>query len=295
MSPPTRSGPVKPGHLATAMARQFGSNRSGAGHEAHFAGHRARLTSEILARAPQGDRGRLCLLGVGNANDVDLDALADRFAEIHLVDIDLPAVTGAVARVTEARRSRFVVHAPVDASGIFHRLEDWARTPPAANVIAAEARVAVQLVVGALPGRFDLVVSCCLFTQLQLVLLEIVGDQNPRFHEMRAALGWIHVRTLASLLGPGGVALLVTDLTANETYPLDDLAPDADLGVLMGELLAAGNVIYAAHPGRLSAEIRRDPELAARYAVRFPIGPWLWHNGPDNTYLVYALEITARP
>jgi hypothetical protein len=108
--------------------------------------------------------------------------------------------------------------------------------------------------------------------------------------------GGIYVRApLAALLAPGGVALLVTDLTGNDTYPLDMLPPDADLGAVMSDLLHTGNVIHAAHPGRLSAEIRRNPELAAGFAVRPPIGPWLWHNGPDKTFLVYALEITAKP
>ena len=276
--------------LTEAVARQVESNRSGVGHEGHFAGHRERLTREIGERAPSGGQGRLCLLGVGNANDVDLEALAAQFREIHLVDLDPEAVGRAVAGVSPARRSRLVVHAPVDASGIFDRLEEWARTPPVPTAIAGEVQAAVGRIVGALPGPFDVVVSCCMLTQLQLVLLEIVGERNPRFEELRAALGRIHVRTLASLLAPGGAALLVTDLTGDRIYPLAGVPPDADLGALMGELLAAGHVIHAAHPGLLSSEIRRDPELRAAYAVRFPVGPWLWHNGPDETFLVYALE-----
>ena len=62
----------------------------------------------------------------------------------------------------------------------------------------------------------------------------------------------------------------------------------------MKDLLYVGNVIHAAHPGLLSAEIRRDPELKSRYAVGAPVGPWLWHNGPTMSYLVYALEITSK-
>jgi hypothetical protein len=287
---------TRDGKLAESIAEQIASNRSAAGHEGHFAEHRARLTREIGLRAPEGGRGRLCLLGVGNANDVDLGALAGGFAEIHLVDIDHDAVAGAVARVTEAHRHKLFVHAPLDASGIFDRLEEWSRNPAAPDAIAREVPVAVGRVVAALPGPFDVVVSCCLITQLQLVLLQVVGDRNPRFQELRLALGRIHMLTLAALLGPGGVALLVTDLTGSDTFPFDELvAPVADLGALMRDLLAADNIIYAAHPGRLSAEIRRDAALAARFAVRLPVGPWLWHNGPDLTFLVYALEITARP
>lgn len=282
------------GSLAASIDRQVRSNRSVAGHEGHFAAHRARLTEEILARAPAGGGGRLCLLGAGNANDVDLTALSRRFREVHLVDVDADAVGSAVARLGGEDRPRVTTHAPVDVSGVFDRLEDWSKTPPDPATIAREVAAAPARVAAALPGPFEVVVSCCLLTQIQLVLLEIVGDRHVRFDDLRNALNAIHVRTLLALLAPGGVALLVTDLTASATYPFEALAPDADLGALMGDLLAAGNVIHAAHPGRLSAIIRRDPTLAARHEVRWPMGPWLWHNGPEHTYLVYGLEITSR-
>jgi hypothetical protein len=66
----------------------------------------------------------------------------------------------------------------------------------------------------------------------------------------------------------------------------------------MSDLLAAGNIIRVAHPGLLSAEIRRDAVLSAVLNVRFPLGPWLWRNGPSRVFLVYGLEIepkTASP
>ena len=279
--------------LAEAVAHQVESNRSGAGHEGHFASHRARQTHEILARAPAGGAGRLCLLGAGNAFDVDLEAITGAFREIHVVDIDAEAVSGVVARASAERRARVIAHAPVDVSGIFDQFEGWSRVPPTPGALADRIRTAVESTAAALPGPFDVVVSCCLLTQLQLVLLEVVGDRNPRFEDIRAATNRIHVRLLCSLLAPGGAALLVTDLTDNRMYPLDDLAPDADLGALMRDLLHAGNIIHVAHPGLLSAEIRRDPDLRARYRVRTPIGPWLWHNGPATTFLVYAMEITS--
>ncbi len=61
-------------------------------------------------------RGRLCLLGAGNANDVDLNALAARFGEIHLVDIDPDAVARAVARLPPGGPQ--MIPTPVDACGI---------------------------------------------------------------------------------------------------------------------------------------------------------------------------------
>jgi len=286
---------VKSGPLAAAVAEQLASNESATGHEATFAEHRARLTQEIAERAPASGRGRLCLLGTGNANDVDLDALAARFAEIHLVDIDPEAVARAVARLPAERRPQIVPHVPVDASGLFDRLERWAVDPPKLEAFGGIVGDAVASVVAALPGPFDVVVSCSLLTQLQLVLLQVVGDTNPRFAELREAINRTHLRALGALLAPGGVALLVTDLTNTDIYPpLAETTADADLGKLMSDLIAAGSVIYVAHPGMLSSEMRRVPELKQAFAVRFPVGPWLWHNGPTQVLLVYALEIRRK-
>src|SRR5436190_15167601 len=75
-----------------------------------YAGHRQRVTAELLALP--GDR--LCLLGAGNANDLDLEALAARFAEIHLVDLDPGALSRATGRQSPAARARLRSHAPVD-------------------------------------------------------------------------------------------------------------------------------------------------------------------------------------
>src|SRR5262245_25844709 len=135
--------------IAEAIAEQVAANQSGLGHEASFAEHRARLTRELLERAPAGGVGRLCLLGAGNANDVDLGALASAFAEVHLVDIDAASVARARARVPGPAQERLLLHAPVDASGLFADIERWARArlPPAVSALAGELPTAVAHVV----------------------------------------------------------------------------------------------------------------------------------------------------
>jgi hypothetical protein len=286
---------LKPGKLEAAVAEQIASNASATGHEATFAEHRARVTREIAERAPASGLGRLCLLGAGNANDVDLEALAARFAEVHLVDLDPAAVGRAIARVSPPARARLSPHVPLDASGMFDRLEPWSRAAPDAAALDAAVADAVTRVAGALPGPFDVVVSCSLLTQLQLVLLQVVGDANPRFAELRTALNRAHMRALGALLAPGGVALLVTDVSTNAIYPpLLHLDAGADLARLLADLIASGSIIYVAHPGLLSSEMRRDPALKQAFAIRFPIGPWIWRNGPDQALLVYGLEIRRR-
>lgn len=280
---------------AKAIGERVEANRSGIEHAGSFTAHRARLTYEIALRAPVGGVGRLCLLGAGNAHDVDLGVLGERFGEIHLVDIDSEALERARSGAPVAVRDRLHVHTPVDVSGSWDRLDEWSRRPDAAQTLVAEVAPAVARVVGALAGPFDVVVSCCMLTQLQLVVLDVVNDRHPAFDALRALTNAIHVRVLTGLLAPGGRALLVTDVTSDSTYPLDALAPDADLGRLMSDLVSVGNIVHAAHPGLLSAEIRRDPVLAAEFKVSFPVGPWLWHNGPEKTFLVYGLEIARNP
>ena len=281
--------------LAAAIAEQVASNRSTIGHEDSFAEHRARLTAEIAARAPASGLGRLCLLGAGNANDVDLAALAARFEEIHLVDIDADAVRRAIARLPAPDRARLVAHAPVDVSGMFDRLALWAHKPPAPEAMSPLVTAAAEQVARALPGPFDVVVSCSLLTQLQLVLVTVVGDTNPRFEALRDAFNRAHMRTVGALLAPGGAGLLVSDLTGNAIHPpLDDLPPDADLDRVLSDVLAAGAYIYAAHPGRLTSEMRRDHQLSQQFQLRYPIGPWIWRNGPAQSLLVYGVEIRRR-
>jgi hypothetical protein len=284
MPPPLR--------IARAVAEQIAANASARAHADAFAGHRARLTQEILARAPAGGGGRLCLLGAGNAHDVDVEALAGAFREVHLVDVDGDAIEAARGRASEGVRARVLTHGSVDVSGVHDLLEGWAAVAPQVTALERELPAAIARATARLPGPFDVVVSCCLLTQMQLVLLQVLGDRHPRFAELRGFVNATHVRVLLALLAPAGVGLLMTDMTSNATYPLDDLDDGADLRRVMDDLIHAGNLIHAAHPGLLSSEVRRDPALKAVFEVRWPVGPWLWRNGPAQTFLVYGLELT---
>ena len=75
------------------------SNESGLPHFEDFRGHRQQLTALILQTAPAAPSGRLCVLGAGNAYDLELEALLAAFAEVHLVDIDAHALARARTRV----------------------------------------------------------------------------------------------------------------------------------------------------------------------------------------------------
>ena len=284
------------GPVAAAVAEQIASNASAIGHEATFAEHRARLTREIAERAPRNRAAGGCACWAPATPTTSTWTRWRRaFAEIHLVDID----PDAVARADRARCRRR--GAPRSS-----RKRRWTRRGSSIGSERTGRRScrrsrrstaivgdAVARVVGrACPARSTSSSSCSLLTQLQLVLLQVLGDAHPRFAELRAALNRAHVRTLGALLAPGGVALLVTDLTTSEIHPpLITSTPGADLGKLMGDAHRRGQLHL-----RRATRARCRPRCGAiraqaAFAVRFPIGPWLWRNGPTQVLLVYALEI----
>jgi len=62
-----------------------------------YANHRRTVTGHLaVGRAPGCDR--LCVLGAGNANDLELPILAVMCREVHLVDLDADALALGIAR-----------------------------------------------------------------------------------------------------------------------------------------------------------------------------------------------------
>jgi hypothetical protein len=69
---------------------------------------------------------------------------------------------------------------------------------------------------------------------------------------------------------------------------------DADLAPLMQELVAQGNVIHSSHPGLIRVTLDDDPVLKRSFDADQLSPPWLWQNGPDRRFLVYALTLPRK-
>jgi hypothetical protein len=265
------------------------SNESAVPYFDAFAQHRERLTAAISALHRAGSAGRLCVLGAGNAYDLDLPHLATLFREIHLVDIDDAALAGAYARQDAATKARLFLHAPVDLSGLFDRLEAWRDFRVTPEELASYPEDASNRVVESLPGPFDVVVSACILTQMQLSMLSALSASHRLFEASRQLLNVMHLRTLAKLLVPGRRAILASDLSSNLLFPL---SPEAtDLKALLLDVLSAGKFFYAVHPDLLAWTSQEDPVLKRLARVSPPVDVWLWKNGTERTFLVYALEV----
>ncbi len=270
------------------------SNRSALPYSESFSSHRRAQTALLVERARADGTSRLCVLGAGNAYDLDLPALARAFGEIHLVDLDRDALEAARDRLDPADRERLRLHAPVDLSFMLARLEAWKRMEVTPEELMAFPNAASRGIAEALPGPFDVVASTCLLTQMQRALVETLSDRHRLFEALRQFLNLAHLRTLARLLAPEGRALLVSDLVSDATYPLGSLDPSGDYLGLLPEVIRSGNVIYAANPELLALTVREDPFLARGAVLSKAVAAWIWMNGDERRFLVYALELTLR-
>jgi hypothetical protein len=267
----------KPALLELAQRAEHKGNREVRDLWERYAGHRRHVTEEILAL---GSGGRLCLLGAGNANDLDLEALAARFQEIHLVDLDPGALSRATGRQSPAVRARLRSHAPVDLSGLYRQLGQR-RLPGADALVAAGAAE----VLGQLPGPFDVVASCCVLSQMSWALETLAASEAP-LPVLQQTLVRIHLRTLLGLIHPAGAALLVADLISSDHHDLD---PGEDLAALARKLAAERLAYPVCNPELIRQVLRHDAGLGG--ATLTAGAPWLWDGPNQLTYLVCPLQL----
>ncbi len=273
-----------------ASAQQL-ANLSALPHFESFAEHRRHLTRLVLAAAPPHSPRTLCVLGAGNCFDLDLEALTRCYERVHLVDIDVGALERANVRQDPATRARLVLHAPLDLSGFLDRIDRWARlevTPEElmGHPAASAARLSEQL-----GGPFDVVLSACMLSQMQLSVLSVLGERHRLFDALRWTLDLTHFRTLAALTRPAGCALFATDVSTEQFHPLAALAPDVDYKALVQELSRTGAVFDFADPQRLTRLFSDDPVLRSAFPPFEVKDAWLWSNGPETKFLVYASEL----
>jgi hypothetical protein len=276
------------------------TNRNAARHGDAFANHRRHLTGLLLSAGGQdaqgtpdarNGKGRLCVLGAGNALDLDLERLAATYRAIHLVDIDEQALERARERQTESTRARLVTHSPIDLSGLLDQLQRWHAMQATAEELVRHPDLASRRLAAALSGPFDVVLSACVLSQMQLAVRTALSETHPLFAAVCYTLNLTHLRTLARLTQRGGRALLVSDAATEEMAPLRELDDKADLRQLLAHLIRVGDVFNVVNPEAIIDISTDDPMLKRELGFAHLTDVWLWHNGPLRTYLVYALEL----
>jgi hypothetical protein len=251
-----------------------------------FRPHRMHVTDLLTALSPP--RGALCLLGAGGVNDVSLEPLLVVDRDIHLVDVDLPAMQAGVARQGLGKSSAVHLHA-IDLSGIAELLADADLRRDRGGKRMLESLAAHRCTI---PGQpFDMTVSMGLLTQL--IRSVVISELPPTVvSEVVIGLRDKHLGDLVHLTTRGGRIVLISDVVSTATAPELSRIPEVGLGAAMGALIARGNFFTGTNPYRLSSLLAGDPRFRDEVTDVHLHAPWLWHVRPQRQHLVYA--ITAR-
>jgi SAM-dependent methyltransferase len=282
-----------------------------------YAAHRQRVTELLLGRrltdtsatrglTPPGLAGRmstlgdeppaprLCVLGAGNCNDLDLPQLLTAFSEVYLVDLDGEALFAGVAAQNLTADARLRLHAGIDVTGLNNRLSDWtcAQPPSAADadVLLAAAAADADLPLG---GPFDIVASVCLLSQLLEAVQLALGETHSHYLPLVQAVRGRHLRQAVQLCRPGGRLVIVTDFVSSDTCRDLVTVAEAQLPALAEQLVIAQNFFTGLNPFLLRRLFLSDPWLAARVAQPQLSKPWRWHF-PTRVYAVCALTANRR-
>lgn len=272
---------------------QIARNESGQDAWNLVRAHRERVAEELV-RGVSSAAARLCVLGAGNCNDLDLARLTETFFEVHLSDLDAAAVEAGVARQAPARSDRISVHGGLDITGVWDRLAAWTPDRPASDAdvdaLLVEWDKSPRL---NLPGPFDLVASVGLLSQLIEAVVVTMGEQHPRFEEVIVALRRNHLRRIIDLTAVGGYGLLITDFVSSDTLPELPVLADESLSAVLMQALHGGNFFHGVNPFAIEAACRNDPALSPHIGTRQVLQPWRWNIG-SRVYAVTGLKFQRQ-
>jgi hypothetical protein len=284
----------KPGlaaRSAVARALEFAASINGRFPDnwQRYAPHRRQLM-QLVERAGSG--GKLAVFGAGNASDLELAWLVERFDEVHLIDFDGQALERARARHAPSKPERLHLHPATDLSGMLEHLDDWGDSFPSPQELGQAALGATAALAQKL-GTFDVTLSTCVLSQLGLPFRRAWVASRTTWGQLSSALLSVHLGTLIGTTRRAGI--LVCDVQTTQRAPgLDQYRerPGAELEAFVRQQVAGGSLALHPDPRQLLAWFRA-PGLAPSIAETELLQPWLWDLG-EVRQLVYGLTFRKR-
>jgi hypothetical protein len=240
--------------------------------------HRAQVM-RLLAEARGETRRSLCVLGAGNANDINLAQLAREFERVVLVDLDEEALGRAIERLADDEKRRVEGHGPVDLTGVLPNLEAWRLGQAFSNEVLLSTIELARIARTPAIGTFDVVASACVLTQLiDSVYLRLATD-HPYCQELVLAVRNRHLEIMVELLNPGGVGVLVTDFVATETAPELAQLADAQIPAAALEWIKQRNFFTGANPYAIRDYLRNRGKVDVSVENVDVSAAWRWDIG----------------
>ena len=280
----------------TVEADQIRQNLTTRHQWGFYNSHRQAMERLIV---PADHAGRICVLGAGNCNDLDLQWLGTVYREIHLVDLDHQAIAEAATRQKVRNPAQFKLHAPVDLTGISDLVAEWNIKIPDDKSIAKAIGVVRKMNSAAAsvwdnsPAAVDLVLSPCVLTQTINPARNALRDHFPLQHplriQLRDALITRHLKLMTRLLRKGGKGVLAVDLISQEHF--SDLArvPENELSALFAKYVSENKHYPGLDPESFNRIREGDSELSRSISRCELRGIWRWHLGLRKCFVVYGL------
>ncbi len=292
-----------------------------------FQEHRSRVTSQILEMR-RTDDDRLCLLGAGNCNDVDLNELASNFRQITLVDIDRQAVEFGLARqsVHSAAHHKFNILAPYDVCGLLSvfahpssSLQDrYSRILEVLKecgpfLVPREPSLAtspmgphqLDLATHDEPANndnrlrpessthlVDCIASCCLMSQLVDTLHMGLGQSAEVYLPLVLGLRKQHLKRMHATLIPGGRGVMFIDFVSSQTLPELARVDSSSIAALLFQALQNKNFFTGLNPFAIQREMQTSAEFTGFTDITLH-SPWKWDIG-GKQFGVAAISFTKR-
>jgi hypothetical protein len=264
-----------------------------------FAQHRHRLM-QLLLKLQRNPSDRLCLLGAGNCNDIDLPRLTQCFQQITLVDLDPAACHAAVERQAQSAdqlaelKKHIHISNSTDVTGLLEVFDSGKQTGQSPSEIAAWL---LQRLQDSRPSMghlaYDCVSSCCLLSQLVDSIAMGLGSQTERFMQVILTMRRQHLLAMIHCLVPGGRGLIVLDFVSTQTLPQLSSADEHDLPRTLLAAVEAQNFFTGLNPFAIHAELLRDSGLSHLVDHVQLSKPWLWKI-PMKTFAVCAISFVKR-
>ena len=272
------------------VARQLRLNRETLDNWRLYHSHREAV-ADLICRPPQPASARLCILGAGNCNDLDLARFTGRFAQIDLVDLDRQAMAAGLQRQSPSNPGGISLHGGIDLTGILKSLDTWERHRPGRASIDHCIREARAFAGLPCLGRFEVAASMCLLSQIVESVVSVTGPKALPMELVRA-LRQRHLWLLAELLAPGGVGYLVTDfaLEPGGGHPTQRAYPDSE-----NAPAPPGDAFLGVNPQEIRALARNDAILRTRVRQARMSPSWLWRQNPRRTLRVCAVQFQKNP
>jgi len=278
-------GPVPAETARRVHQAQSEMNRRAPDAADWYSAHRRRLMDE-LPRAS----GDLCVFGAGNCADIDLEYLANRFREIHLVDLDRGAIERSRDRQPKALRERIQLHDDRDLSGILQHLDDWAERFPSDAELEQTSLRAAHALLQSIGRPFEVTLSTCVLSQLVLPFQETWVMKEEEWDKLSACTTAVHLATLFGATRQGGSCFMAFDVVSSDHLPGLLAYPErsgAELQRFVEEQVASEQVYLNPAPTELLAHLTGSGLGAALANVRITL-PWLW-DIKSAQQLVYGL------